>query len=128
MLMSYRSEAQSGSRGGAPGPLGGSPDNAEGGAMRTGRRDSRSFAADVEGGGVREPLMSSPTPSARSVSFLYAPAQGIAKAEEKAEPSNGDNVSSGALRAIVFGGINGLVGLPALIAFATIVFQVRSVV
>ena len=30
----------------------------------------------------------------------------------------------GMLRALVFGGINALVGLPALIAFATIVFQV----
>ena len=30
----------------------------------------------------------------------------------------------GTLRALVFGGINTLVGLPALIAFATIVFQV----
>ena len=32
----------------------------------------------------------------------------------------------GALRALVFGGINSLVGLPALIAFATIVFQARN--
>jgi len=32
----------------------------------------------------------------------------------------------GTLRALVFGGINTLVGLPALIAFATIVFQVLN--
>lgn len=32
----------------------------------------------------------------------------------------------GTLRALVFGGINSLVGLPALIAFATIVFQARN--
>lgn len=40
--------------------------------------------------------------------------------QSQLQPEN----DGGTLRALVFGGINTLVGLPALIAFATIVFQV----
>ncbi|GAX80746.1 hypothetical protein CEUSTIGMA_g8181.t1 [Chlamydomonas eustigma] len=76
---------------------------------RSGGRKSieERWPADLED--QKEPLLQTP-----SVIKTQVTLQATAAKEEK---------DGGALRALVFGGINGLVGLPALIAFATIVFQ-----